>query len=66
MYPTWHLQEQNVRASVDRDPDDPIVPFFARFQTGDELDLLNMGVGSVSPEGQEIEVETRKVFFPIA
>ena len=48
---------------MDRDPDDPIVSFFARFQTGDELDLLNIGVRSVSPEGQEIEVETRKVFF---
>ena len=51
-----------MRASVARDPDDPIVSFFTRFQTGDEVDLLNMGVGSVSPEGQEIEVETRKVF----
>ena len=51
-----------MRASVARDPDDPIVSFFARLQTVDEVDLLNMGVGSVSPEGQEIEVETRKVF----
>ena len=48
---------------MDRDPDDPIVSFFARLKTGDKLDLLNMGVGSVSPQGQEIGVETRKVFF---
>ena len=58
VYPTWHLQEQDVRASVDSDPDDPIVPFLARLKTGDELDLLTMGVGLVVPEGQEIEVET--------
>ena len=48
------------------DPDDPIVPFLARLKTGDELDLLTMGVGLVVPQGQEIEVETQKVFFPIA
>ena len=66
MYPSRHLQEQDVRASVDRDPDDPIVSFFARLKTGDGLDLLNMGVGSVPSQGQEIEVETRKVFFSIA
>ena len=45
------------------DPDDPIVPFLARLKTGDELDLLTMGVGLVVPQGQEIEVETQKVFF---
>ena len=48
---------------MDRDPDDPIVSFFARLKTGEGLDLLNMGVGSVPSQGQEIEVETRKVFF---
>ena len=45
------------------DPDDPIVPFLVRLKTGDELDLLTMGVGLVVPQGQEIEVETQKVFF---
>ena len=45
------------------DPDDPIVPFLARLKTGDELDLLTMGVGLVVPQGQEIEVETQKVFL---
>ena len=63
MYPTWHLQEQDVCASVDRDLDDPIVSFFARPKTGNGLDFLDMGVGSVPPQGQEIEVEIRKVFF---
>ena len=63
VYPTWHPQEQDVRASVFSDPDDPIVPFLARLKTGDELDLLTMGVGLVVPQGQEIEVETQKVFF---
>ena len=48
---------------MDRDPDDPIVSFFARLKTGEGLDLLNIGVGSVPSQGQEIEVETRKVFF---
>ena len=45
------------------DPDDPIVPFLVRLKTGDELDLLTMGVGLVVPQGQEIEVETQKAFF---
>ena len=48
---------------MDSDPDDPIVPFLARLKTGEELDLLTMGVGSVVPQGQEIEQETQKVFF---
>ena len=45
------------------DPDDPIVPFLARPKTGDESEILTMGAGLVVPQGQEIEVETQKVFF---